>query len=94
MIAYQKGGSILQMTINVIGENRWRHGMNKYLNGQKFTNTDGDIYFSYMNKAVTDVSDYTKSEEIGNFYQKEAQIISVISQLQLRIIFITYLNIY
>ena len=45
------------MTINVIGENRWRHGMNKYLNGQKFTNTDGDIYFSYMNKAVTDVSE-------------------------------------
>ena len=49
------------MTINVIGENRWRHGMNKYLNGQKFTNTDGDIYFSYMNKAVTDVSEQFQS---------------------------------
>ena len=82
MIAYQKGGSILQMTINVIGENRWRHGMNKYLNGQKFTNTDGDIYFSYMNQAVTDVSDYTKSDESGNFYQKGAQIVPIILELR------------
>ena len=45
LITYQKGGSILLMCIHAMTEKRWQYGMQKYLNAEKFTNTNGEIYF-------------------------------------------------
>ena len=44
-IAYAKGGSILKMVIHAMGEERWRSGMQKYLNQNAYINTDGAIWF-------------------------------------------------
>ena len=46
-VAYSKGGSILKMIINSIGENRYQNGMKKYLKENSFGNTDGQIWFRY-----------------------------------------------
>ena len=55
MIAYAKSGSVLRMTIHVMTETRWQYGMRIYLNERKFTNTDGEIYFSYMQRTIEEV---------------------------------------
>ena len=56
LITYQKGGSILLMVMQAMTEKRWQYGMQIYLNEQKFTSTDGEIYFSYMQRAVEEVA--------------------------------------
>jgi len=52
LIAYQKGGSIVRMMLYCMGEDRWQLGMQDYLNTNKYTNTDGEIYFKHMQSAL------------------------------------------
>ena len=51
-IAYAKGGTVNRMVISNIEEKRWQSGMRSYLNENAYTNTDGQIYFSYMQQAL------------------------------------------
>ena len=54
-IAYAKGGSINKMVIHAMEERRWQHGMRMYLNENQYENTDGEIYFVYMQRALDDL---------------------------------------
>merc|ERR1711892_1149068 len=51
-IAYAKGGSINKMVIHAIQEHRWQSGMRSYLNQNQYQNTDGEIYFQFMEEAL------------------------------------------
>ena len=54
-IAYAKGGSINKMVIHAMEERRWQHGMRVYLKENQYENTDGEIYFAFMQMALDDL---------------------------------------
>ena len=54
-VAYSKGALILRMTIHVMEEKRWQWGMQKYLAENQYSNTDGSIYFRYMQEALVNI---------------------------------------
>ena len=54
-IAYAKGGSINKMVIHAMEERRWQYGMRIYLKENQYENTDGEIYFDFMQMALDDM---------------------------------------
>lgn len=61
-ISYGKGASILRMTEQFIGENKFREGIYQYLKGHEYSNATGeDLWSSLSTSSKLDVSSLMKS---------------------------------
>ena len=43
------------MVIHAMEERRWQYGMRIYLKENQYENTDGEIYFDFMQMALDDM---------------------------------------